>query len=87
MRFSIRSAGKLSMPRSFPMPAGVAVAATASTPPCSLRSRPMWPMASMVGAPCWPLKYMMSEAQETRLPGTWPKISWVIRCVRLSAKE
>ena len=47
----------------------------------------MWPIASMVGAPCWPLKYMMSDAHETRLPGAWPKISWVILCVLLSANE
>ena len=67
------------------MPPGVEVAATASTPPCSLRSRPMWPMASSVGEPCCPLKYMMSDAHDTRLPGTCPKISWVILCVRLSA--
>ena len=58
MRFTIRSGGKLSMPRFAPMPAGVDVAATASTPPWSFRSRPMWPIASMVGAPCWPLKYI-----------------------------
>ena len=69
------------------MPPGVEVAATASTPPCSLRSRPMWPMASMVGAPCWPLKNMISDAHDTRLPGTWPKISCVILCVRFSANE
>src|SRR5919197_3622299 len=41
----------------------------------------------MVGAPCCPLKYMISEAHETRLPGTWPKISCVILCVRFSANE
>ena len=45
----------------------------------------MWPMASRVGEPCCPLKYMISEAHDTRLPGTWPKISCVILCVRLSA--
>src|SRR5437868_3604259 len=44
-------------------------------------------MASMVGAPCWPLKYMISDAHDTRLPGTWPKISCVILCVRFSANE
>src|SRR5689334_773197 len=75
------------MPRFAPMPPGVDVAATASTPPCSLRSRPMWPMASIVGAPCWPLKNMISDAHDTRLPGTWPKISCVILCVRFSANE
>jgi hypothetical protein len=47
----------------------------------------MWPIASIVGAPCWPLKYMMSDAQGTWLPGAWPKISYVILCVRLSANE
>ena len=47
----------------------------------------MWPMASIVGAPCCPLKNMISEAQDTRLPGTWPKISCVILWVRLSANE
>src|SRR5256712_1983014 len=81
----MRSAGKASIPRFAPMPPGVDVAVTASTPPKSFRSRPMWPMASIVGAPCWPLKYMTSEAHDTRLPGACPKISWVIRCVRLSA--
>jgi hypothetical protein len=44
-------------------------------------------MASMVGAPCWPLKYMISDAHDTRLPGACPKISCVILCVRFSAKE
>src|SRR3989454_9509202 len=81
----MRSAGKASIPIFAPMPPGVDVAVTASTPPKSFRSRPMWPMASIVGAPCWPLKYMISEAHDTRLPGACPKISWVIRCVRLSA--
>src|SRR5882724_8021461 len=83
----MRSAGKASIPRFAPMPPGVDVAVTASTPPKSFRSRPMWPMASIVGAPCWPLKYMISDAHDTRLPGACPKISWVIRCVRLSANE
>src|SRR5947208_15008364 len=81
----MRSAGKLSIPRFAPMPPGVDVAATASTPPKSFRSRPIWPTASIVGEPCWPLKYMISEAHDTRLPGACPKISWVIRCVRLRA--
>src|SRR5438034_105853 len=70
----MRSAGKASIPRFAPMPPGVDVAATASTPPKSFRSRPMWPMASIVGAPCWPLKYMISEAHDTRLPVGVPQI-------------
>src|SRR3989449_510945 len=48
----MRSAGKASIPRFAPMPPGVDVAVTASTPPKSFRSRPMWPIASIVGAPC-----------------------------------
>src|SRR5215831_11554841 len=47
----------------------------------------MWPIASIVGAPCWPLKNIISEAHDTWLPGAWPKISYVILWVRLSANE
>src|SRR5205809_496394 len=46
----MRSAGKLSIPRFAPMPPGVDVAATASTPPKSFRSRPIWPTAATVPA-------------------------------------
>ena len=48
-----------------PMPSGLLVDAAASTPPKSFPSRPMCPIASMLGAPCWPLKCITSDVNES----------------------
>src|SRR6185503_14932056 len=62
-----------------PMPRVSAVAAAASTPPNSLPSRPMWPMASMLGAPCWPLHCWISEVKDSLPPS--PNAPRVLACV------
>ena len=66
-----------------PMPSGFEVDAAASTPPKSLPSRPMCPIASMLGAPCWPLKCMTSAVKESWPPS--PNVPRVFACVAASA--
>src|SRR5712692_9864561 len=68
-----------------PMPAGSLVAAAASTPPYSLPSRPIWPMASIEGAPCWPLHSIFSAAKESWSPSL--NMPRVLPCVAASAIE